>query len=325
MKKGRKIMLIISIILILIVAATIGIGTYFMNYALVPNQGGEDRQVQEEELLPNEQIIEDNRLMQEERREEWLAEVEAMTEEVFIESEDGLQLQGHTFIQENPSHQWAMIVHGYQSSEAEAFLIAPLFYEAGYNVLTMDLRAHGDSQGNYIGMGYLDSRDLLSWTEFLLEKDSDSQIVYHGTSMGAATVLMASGLELPSNVKVIIEDCGYSGVWDIFSSELDKRFNLPSFPVLDMARIMAYFQAGYDIKDGNVIAAVEKNDLPTLFIHGEDDDFVPVEMGYQLYEANASDVKDLLIIENAGHAEAKYANPELYYETIFSFIAEHMN
>ena len=137
--------------------------------------------------------------------------------------------------------------------------------------------------------------------------------------MGAATVLMASGDNLPENVKAIIADSGYTSVWDIFASEAKARFNLPTFPVLDMFRIVANVRAEYDIKEASALEQVKKSKIPMLFIHGDTDDFVPEYMCEELYEA-ASCSKDKLIVHNAGHTESKYKEPETYYNKIFDFI-----
>lgn len=320
MKNIKKVTLTLLTMALIIIALTIGIGSYFVNYALVPNQDAQDRQVDSTDLTGDEEYIEEQRSHAWELRDQWLASNSYIHEDVSIDSQDGIELAGTIYRQENQSHQWVIIAHGYQSDAMGALDVAPHFFEAGYNILSIDFRAHGESEGDYIGMGYLDSPDLITWTDFLIDLDSESEIIYHGTSMGAATVLMAASHDLPGNVKAIIADCGYSGIWEIFASELEKRFGLPSFPVLDMGRIVANFQAGYDIKDGDVISAAGNIEMPTLIIHGESDDFVPVEMGYEIYDALSTDDKELLIIEDAGHGYARYHDPSTYYGTIFDFL-----
>ena len=115
------------------------------------------------------------------------------------------------------------------------------------------MRATGESEGEYIGMGWLDKDDLKCWIDLIIKQNNNSNIILHGSSMGAATVLMASGDELSSNVKAIIEDSGYTSVWDIFASEAKARFNLPAFPVLNMFEIVANFRAKYDIKEASAL------------------------------------------------------------------------
>ena len=318
-------------VLLIIIIATYFIGSYFVRYSLVPNSGAQNRIIKDQQAVPTEehvdpeaQRLETNMVNDIILRDAWMNEMNFENREVSIQSHDGLQLGGHAFLQEEPTNRWVIACHGYQSGEGETLLIGRHFYEQGFNVLTISLRAHGKSEGDYIGMGYLDKEDLVSWTNDLIEKYPDSEIVYHGTSMGGATVLMASGLDLPDQVKAIVSDCAFTGIWDVFASELKLRFNLPPFPILHMARIMGKLKAGYDIKDGNVIKFIRKSTLPILFIHTKEDDFVPVSMVHDLYAAKVQGEKEIYILEDGGHAEAKYAEPVAYYERVFQFVNQYV-
>lgn len=111
------------------------------------------------------------------------------------------------------------------------------YYEHGYNILLPDDRASGKSEWNHIGMSYLDKDDMKLWINWILNEDPDAKIIVHGVSMGGATSIMLSE-DNPEQVVCYIEDCGYTSVYDIFSSELDKRFGLPPFPVMDIYRIL---------------------------------------------------------------------------------------
>ena len=216
------------------------------------------------------------------------------------------------------------MVHGYTSEQSSIYDIARHYSDKGYNVLTPDLRAHGLSEGKYVGMGWLDRNDLLLWINYLLKNYRNSEIILHGVSMGAATVMMASGENLPTNVKLIVEDCGYTSVWDIFSFELKLRFNLSTFPVLNAASFITNVRAGYNYKEASSIDQIKKSVTPILFIHGNADEFVPVNMAYKLYD-NANINKELIIVDGAGHAESRLADEELYYGSIFSFIDKYLN
>lgn len=216
------------------------------------------------------------------------------------------------------------MVHGYTSEQSSIYDIARHYSDKGYNVLTPDLRAHGLSEGKYVGMGWLDRNDLLLWIDYLLKNYRNSEIILHGVSMGAATVMMASGENLPTNVKLIVEDCGYTSVWDIFSFELKLRFNLSTFPVLNAASFITNVRAGYNYKEASSIDQIKKSVTPILFIHGNADEFVPVNMAYKLYD-NTNINKELIIVDGAGHAESRLADEELYYGSIFSFIDKYLN
>lgn len=319
------------IIFIVLLVVLYWVGSYFVKYALMPNMGAEERKVQDDVVeeapsIPDEVMSEIKQNFEQDKaaRDAWKETVQFDEQEVSIETHDGLTLLGHAILNPTPTNKWVIALHGYQSNEEESSLIARHFYDAGFNVLTYGLRAHDQSDGQYIGMGYLDKEDLVTWTEALVEAYPDSEIFYHGTSMGGATVLFASGLALPSNVKAIVSDCAYTSIWAIFSSEMKKRFNMRPFPILYLALIVAIFKAGYNIRDGNVLEYVTKCELPIFFIHSKPDDFVPVSMVYDLYEAKDSGDKELYVTEHGGHAEAKFAEPDEYYKRVLEFVGNYI-
>lgn len=192
------------------------------------------------------------------------------------------------------------------------------YYDHGYNVLLPDDRASGKSEGNHIGMGYLDKNDMKLWINWILNKDPQAKIIVHGVSMGGATTMMLSG-DHPKNVVGYVEDCGYTSVYDIFSSELNKRFGLPPFPVMDISNMMSNIEAGYDFKKASSLEAVKKCNKPMMFIHGTKDDFVPYSMGLEVYKA-ANCEKELYSVKGATHANSLYMNPDAYWNKVFKFI-----
>ena len=245
--------------------------------------------------------------------------IEEKCEEIEIISKDGLKLKGYQIKTSSDNKKWVIIVHGYLGSSSEMGRYAKKFMEYGYNVLLVDLRAHGKSEGKYIGMGWLDHFDLELWIQKVLEQDRQAKIILFGVSMGAATVMMTTGEKLPENVKVTIADCGYSSVWDEFKIHLWKIFYLPAFPLLYISSIMSKIYAGYSFKEASSIKQVKKSKIPTLFIHGTKDKFVPYEMLNKIYN-NAACEKQKLEIEGAAHAESEIINPTQYWSTIQSFI-----
>src|SRR5699024_4928383 len=143
-------------------------------------------------------------------------------------------------------------------------------------------------------------------------------IVLFGLSMGAATVMMLSGENLPDNVKVIVEDCGFTSARSVLSYQLKERFKLPAFPALQAANTVAKLRAGYRIFDASAVNQLAKATVPILFIHGEADSFVPYRMMEELYAA-ANTEKEKLTIPGAGHIQAVDVDPELYWQTIWNF------
>ena len=322
----KKWLIGISAFLIMIIVAFLCIGNYFFDYALVRKNG----EIAAAKMSVYSSIyeyekkdrIDLNRKIQKEKTSSWINSINR--KEINIQSNDKLQLFASEFKLSNESNKWIILVHGYTSEQSSIYDIARHYSDKGYNVLTPDLRAHGLSEGKYVGMGWLDKNDLLLWIDYLLRNYRNSEIILHGVSMGAATVMMASGENLPTNVKLIVEDCGYTSVWDIFSFELKLRFNLSTFPVLNAASFITNVRAGYNYKEASSIDQIKKSVTPILFIHGNADEFVPVNMAYKLYD-NANINKELIIVDGAGHAESRLADEELYYGSIFSFIDKYLS
>lgn len=146
-----------------------------------------------------------------------------------IQADDGITLSARVIRADEPSSRWAVVIHGYHSDKGMCSKTAYQFRLRGYNVLLPDLRAHGESEGRFIGMGWLDRLDVLRWIDEIIKHDEKAEIILHGTSMGGATVMMVAGEELPQNVKGIVEDCGYTSVWDIFKDQLKEQFGFRSF------------------------------------------------------------------------------------------------
>ena len=325
MKKEKILKIIIAILLILIllgVGLTEVIGNYFVNYAIARSGAGGDRKISQESTIEvlgeDEKIIENNKKIAKENSEKWSESIQQ--KQVEVKANDNITLRGTEYLNQEETNKWTIILHGYRSNPSSVLTIGEHFSEKGYNVLIPSMRACADSEGEYVGMGWLDKEDLKCWINLIIEENKNAEIILHGSSMGAATVLMASGDELPANVKNIIADSGYTSVWDIFASEAKARFNLPEFPVLNMFQIVANRKAKYDIKEASALEQVKKSKTPILFIHGDKDDFVPEYMCEKLYDATNCK-KEKLIIHGAGHTDGKYREPEKYYNTIFDWIS----
>ncbi len=322
MKRNIKKIILITTSILLLITLVGGyfIGDYFVTFALVRPEGGVAQSSTDPNAPKNDPnpIVDENRKIQTELYNEWISTVEVNAPS--IESYDGLTLNAIEYIVNPDSTKWIIMVHGYTSSNEEMKERAVHYGMQGYNVLLPNNRAHGNSEGTYMGMGWLDRLDIIGWIDWIVDKDPNSQIALYGISMGAATVSMTSGEELVDNVKVVIEDCGYSSAWAMFENQLSYRFGLPSFPVLNFAGIVGNMKTGYDLKAADSLAQLKKSTLPTLFIHGDIDNYVPVEMVYEMYEASNSTDKEILIVEGANHAESDYVNPEAYYEAVFRYL-----
>ena len=251
--------------------------------------------------------------------EKWLAE---NAKDIYLQNKK-INLHSYEIKNIKESKIWVIAVHGYTDSANFMVPAAKQFLNYGYNVLMPDLRAHGKSEGKYIGMGWLDKDDIILWIDYLIATYGNIKIILYGISMGAATVMMASGENLPSNVRMVIEDCGYTSVWDEFAYELKYLFKMPKFPALYNANIITKIKAGYSLKKASCIKQIKKSKLPILFIHGDKDKFVPFYMVNKLYEA-AGEKKEKLVVQGAAHAEARLINSEKYWHTVRKFIKRYI-
>lgn len=243
-------------------------------------------------------------------------------EDVFINSFDNLKLHGYILKTEN-SDKWAITVHGYTNKAESMSAMAYKYHSLGYNILMPDLRGHGKSEGSYVGMGWHDRLDILKWIDLIIRENKDSKILLHGISMGAGTVMMVSGEELPENVKVIIEDCGYTSAKEQLAYNLKTMFKLPSFPILNFCSLITKIKDNYFISEASAIKQLQKAKVPILFIHGDKDKFVPFYMLDKLYNA-CSSKKDKLIIKDVGHAKSESLKSDLYWNKVEDFIKPYM-
>lgn len=242
--------------------------------------------------------------------------------DVFITSEDGLKLHG-TYILNKASKRVVLCFHGYTSEGMKDYIgLSDYYLKRGFAMLLVDERAHGQSEGTYIGFGCLDRMDALKWLDWIVEHiGEDAKIILHGTSMGAATVLMTSGLKLPEQVKGIVSDCGFTSPKEVFTHVLHSMYHIPAFPIIQIAGFLNKRLAGYGMDECNAAREVRKSKTPTLFIHGSADTFVPCRMCEKLYE-NCGAKKQKLIVDGAAHAESYYKDTGRYEEALEKFLKE---
>lgn len=253
------------------------------------------------------------------RRDAAQALLEADTEPVSITARDGVTLAGHWFEGREPQR-IIIAVHGWRTSWNRDFgMAAPFLHENHCSVLYIEQRGQNGSGGDYMGFGVTEQFDCQEWVDWTIREKSRTLPIYlYGISMGAATVLMASGLKLPGNVKGIVADCGFTSPDDIWrhvaSENLHVPYGLHRFAAGSLYRKWNRLNPfHYSAAD-----ALEKTNIPVLLIHGEEDRFVPVRMAYENYEACAAP-KRMLIVPGAGHAMSYFMDPEDYEDALRYF------
>jgi len=315
-RKYKVIITIVSLLLVLFVGAGFFAGNYFYNLALNPHT---DKSAVLDAPI-NSIAVSPQDAKEKEESEKWFKET---YQDSYVQSFDNLKLHAYTLKNTSETNKWAIVFHGYSSDGSQMTKYAKHFYDTGYNVLIPDARAHGKSEGDYIGMGWHDRLDVVSWINNVISSDNKAEIVLYGVSMGGATVMMASGEDLPDNVKAIVEDCGYSSVWDEFSYQLQSIFNLPEFPIMHFSSIVTKLRADFTLGEADSVKQVAKSKTPMLFIHGSNDTFVPSDMLNEVYEA-ANVPKEKLIVDGAGHGGAESVARGTYWKTINNFLEKYI-
>jgi Putative lysophospholipase. len=244
-----------------------------------------------------------------------------------VMSHDGLRLVGHLLRADKPTRRVVLVLHGHQSASGEMGFIAHMFHkDLGLNVFMPDQRAHGKSEGNFYGMGYYEKYDVIRWLNAINTIfDDDCEIVLHGISMGAATVMLsAAERDIADNVVCGIEDCGFTRADQSVLAVLRSGFVALPFKraIVAFANSLNKIRAGYSFAQSNCTEAVAHARVPLLFIHGTQDQTVPFCMLDTLYGACASK-KEKLIIEGAAHGVAYFQDTGLYTKTVSDFIEKY--
>lgn len=299
-------MTVFIILLVVVIGLFLG-GNHFYNFAL-------NRKVDKTEVLEgNDHDADlDKNLIE---NQNWF---DKNKKEVSITSVTGNSLVGYEFL--NNSEKFVIILHGYvQDARAMATYIKK-FYNLGFNVLAPDLLAHGKSGGETITMGSYDSKDLIKWCDYINDNYKDKKIILFGISMGAATVINSLDKNPPKNVMAFIEDSGYVKLENLFVHQWEKLFHIPKFPLLNMASLVTKIRGGYTFGSVNAIDGLRDTNIPGLVIHGDKDDFVPLENAFIIYE-NIRGIRELCIFEGLGHVEGAIKEEEAYWDRIESFLS----
>ena len=329
-RAGTVVLIVLAAVFLLLCAGLIFAGNFLFDFALNPSasftmndlfQGGEVEGIGDGPVI---RLSPERQAWREysNRAYEWFRTDGQPTQLEQRLSGEAIRLHGVHFPQEG--HKYAILFHGYTGAAWQMAPYGKMFHDMGYDLLIPDARAHGESEGDYIGMGWLERPDVLSWIDSITGTDPEAEIVLLGVSMGGATVMMAAGEDLPDNVKCIVEDCGYSSVWDEFELQLKNVFGLPSFPLLNAASLMSKIRAGYSFKEASSVEQLQKATAPMLFIHGDADTFVPFSMLDVVYEACASPEKEKLVVHDAAHGAAADTDPELYWAAVTAFVEKYI-
>ena len=272
----------------------------------------------DEYAIPEGEIYEPYR----ERMVAWMKKVRAMPhDQVSVRSFDGLTLWGK-YYEYAPGAPIEILFHGYRgSAERDMCGAVQRCHSLGHSALIVDQRASGKSGGNVITFGVNESRDCLTWIEYVTARfGPKTRIILAGISMGAATVVMAAGRELPENVIAILADCGYTSPRDIIKKVIATDMKLPPDLAYPFVKLGARLFGRFDLDELSSIETVRNTPVPILLIHGESDDFVPCDMSKRCHEANPASTR-LFTVPGAGHGLAYLVDKAGYLETARNFFS----
>ena len=253
----------------------------------------------------------------------WIKEARGFKQEHFyIKSFDGLTLHAKYFEYE-PGAVMEIMFHGYRGS-AERDLSGGIqrCFALGRSVLLVDQRTSCGSEGNVITFGINEHRDCLSWIDFAIKHfGPDVKIVLTGISMGASTVLMAAGKELPENVVGILADCGFSSAKEIIK-KCARDLKIPADLIYPFIKLGAKLFGHFNLEEYSPLDAMKTCKLPVIFFHGEDDAFVPCYMSHEVYDA-CNSPKKIVTVPKAGHGLVYLIDNELYFNSVVEFFTEN--
>lgn len=243
-------------------------------------------------------------------------------DDVFIDSFDGLKLHGLRIVNHAGKRKWAIIVHGAGSQAADMQDAMWEFDHRGFNILAVDQRCFGMSEGVYSTLGWLEHYDLINWINYLCNETEDAEIVLYGVNLGAAAVINAVGDYIPPQVKCAVEDGSWSGMKEIILHMIRRDIKVDGKLVLPGVDLLAKNILHFAVNDIDMHRQLKQACVPMLFTHGEKDETVPASMLFDCYYACGSE-KDLYVDSTAGFNEPE-RTPE-YWNKVFEFTQKYIS
>ena len=302
---------VVFVVILVLVVAIVGGAFYMLDFSLNP-AGKEQRDAKTNDFLREryDGLV------------EWIDSMQAVgaLRDTFIVNDKGLRLHA-LYASCDSARGTAVLVHGFTDNARRMMMFGRVYRDSlHFNIIAPEHQRHGKSEGSSIQMGWLDRLDIERWISVADSLWPSSPIYLHGLSMGGATVMMCSGDSLPPSVRGIIEDCGYTSVWDEFAGEIKKQFHLPPHPLMDVASLLCQWRYGWNFREASALEQVRRSTLPMLFIHGENDTFVPTAMVHPLYEAKTKGYKRLWLAPGSEHARSFHDHPQEYFKEMKNFI-----
>ncbi|MDO5155092.1 MAG: alpha/beta hydrolase [Eubacteriales bacterium] len=304
---------------VIVSVVTIVVGFLLSRTMMIRGRNGERQATKN---MKASSVVLTNKSQEDENVKAWLKK--AKRQKVTMTADDGYVLVSRKIVTDKKSDKWVVVLHGYNGSMQDIYDIAMHYSKEGYNILMPDMRACGESEGSFLGMGWLDRLDLINWIDVILEENPSAQIVVHGVDIGGEAAVMMTGESLKSSVKAVVAEGAYSSVWDVMRQEYEIRFEgKPVFPFLHMMNPVTKVWGGYMLTEADAIKQVQKSNVPILLIHGAKDTYSTTDMMSRFDTAIASQ-HQIVELSTAMHEDGRYAEPETYYKKTFEFVNSYV-
>ncbi len=298
---------IIAIILVLLVVGNIATAVVLTNSVFSKNGLADSKKADE---LIHIELSEKNYI-------NWL---DKKCEKVSIDGENGKDLNALKLSNYDTSHSYIILCHPFSETPRDMARYAHRFFDIGFNVYLPEARGYGESKYGKTTLGYEDYKDIIKWVDYIVESDKDAKIFVFGVGMGGTSALMTADKNLPENVKGIIADCPYSDLNDLFKHNIKEIYNLPAFPVVQLASVYNKVANGWSFSDFNVKESVIKTQVPILFIQAGEDQVVPAAQINDLYDIITEKNSEHVLISGATHCETLDFSQDKYWNNVQSFI-----
>lgn len=237
-----------------------------------------------------------------------------------IVSKDGFKLQGYLFEGPNPGARLVIISHGYTGNHYITLPFVPVYWAMGFDVLLIEMRGHGMSEGGRATYGYYESQDLGCWIDKMKRYyKRELKIGLHGQSMGAASSLIY--IEDHWDIQFVVADCSYSDGEELLGHQIQTVGNLPPQLFVPALKQLMQRKSGFDLTQVSPIRSAEHSPVPIMFVHGDQDEIIPHQMSEEMYDVRNHPKDKLLIIQGAKHVEAYPTAPSQYVQALQEFIA----
>ena len=232
---------------------------------------------------------------------------------------DKLRLAGEYF--DFGADRAVIIIPGRMESCIYSCHYAEPYRAAGWNVLTVDGRAHGLSEGHVSSVGQKEYRDILAWARFLHDECNIKDIVLHGICIGSSTAIFAAtDSACPDYIRGIVSDGVYQRFYDSFRNHMTEA-NRPLFPFLYQSMLYVRLASGVDVVHDGPMYRIDRLTKPVLFLHSREDTFSTPDKAQELFEKCASEQKTMHWFEHGNHSRLRVLNREEYDGAVLEYIS----